>query len=214
MSTNFFAGLEVVGSQVAGDQIDPNPQTVGGLTDLVFTRTYKVNSNSLSGFIFQILNPAVRVTDATVPNAYLVKQRATKIDEVNVHLQCVFAQIPSQWMSDATYETTTFPGVEPSSLFAPTEFDFRSGPTSFNTQVRMQHDYFLGPISGIATIPRFKPVNMATGLRVSTITDQTNPSSDEYISMVGGRREIVVDSVVVKWMGDIWDRRTRFALAK
>lgn len=206
--------LEQVGQATAGDQLDPNPQTVGGLTDLVFTRTYKVRSSLLSNYLFQILSPNVRVMDATVTSAYLTAQRATRIDELDYHLVCVFAQKPSTWMSDASFETVTFPGVEESALYAANEFNFRSGPTSFNTLVRRQHDYFLGPIQGIATIPRFNPVDNATGRRVAVITDNTTPSSDRWISMVGGRQEIVVDSVVTKFKGDIWSRITRYALAQ
>jgi hypothetical protein len=131
-----------------------------------------------------------------------------------MHLLCVFAQIPSTWMTDATYETVTFPGVLPSSLYVTDEFEFRSGPTSFDTQVRKEHAYFLGPQSSIATFDRFKPVDAVTGLRVSTISDFTVPSSDEYISLVQSRGEIIVSSVVLRWKGDILDRVTKYALAK
>lgn len=209
-----LADLERVGSLVAGDSLDPNPQTAGGLTDLVFTRNFKVNSAVVGDYLYRILDPIVVVMDLEITNAYLVAQRATKIDDVNMNLACVFAQIPSMWTSDSAYETVTFPGVAPSALFAPGEFDFRTGAASYNTLVRRQHDYFLGPLKAIPTIPRFRPVDVQTGLRVSQITDYTFPSSDEYISMVGGRREIVVDSVPQRWKGNIFNRVTRFAQAK
>jgi hypothetical protein len=209
-----LSDLEQVGQQTSGDQLDPNIQTPGGQNDLVFTRTYKVNSNVVKNYTYQILDSNVRITDATISNAYLVHQRAVRLDEVNMHLICTFAQIPSTWQTDATYEAVTFPGVAPSSLYVPDEFEFRSGPTSFDTQVRKEHAYFLGPQSGIATFERFKPVDAMTGLRVSTITDFTVPSSDQYISLVQGRGEIVVSSVVMRWKGDIWDRTTKYALAK
>lgn len=205
--------LETVGDAETGDTLDPNPQTVGGSTDIVFTRTYKVNNSVAASYLFQILDAPVRVMDDKYTDAYLVKQRLNRIDQVNSHLTCVFAQIPSTWQSDANYQAITMPGVDRSSLYAPTDFDFRGSPISISTQIRYEHAYFLGPISSIATRQRFRPVD-ADGVRVSVINDQTYPSANEYISMVNGRQELVMESIVLPWRGDIWDRRTLFALAK
>ena len=49
-----LADLEVVGSQVAGDQLDLNPGVVGGQNDYTFTRTFKVNSNVVKNYLFQM----------------------------------------------------------------------------------------------------------------------------------------------------------------
>lgn len=204
--------LEVVGAQVAGDSIDPNPGTIGGQNDYVFTRTFKVNSNVVKNYLFPILNPPMRIVDSKIQNAYLVNQRAVKVDDINDHLICVFAQIPSAW-NESKYQPVTFPGVEVSSLFTPFDFPFRSSPYTKPTQARYYYQYFLGPISGIPTYPTFQPVDRQ-GNRVSVITDWTDPSADEYIALCASRGEIVTESVVLPWRGDIWALRTLFAVAK
>lgn len=208
----FFTGLELVGSQTAGDSLDVNPGTVGGLNDWVFSRTYKVRSSSLSSYLFQILNPAVRVFDDTNTSAYLVKQRAVRHDEVNVHLTCVFSMIPSAW-DESKYQPVTFPGVLPSSVYAATDFPFRASSYTKTTQCRHHHQYFLGPISSIPTVDLFQPVD-SDGTRVSVISDFTTPSADEYIALVNNRAEIVTESVVLPFKGDIWGLRTTYAVAK
>lgn len=217
MPTYQLSDLERVGDSQPGDATDPNPQTLGGQTDLVFSRTYKILGSSLANYLFQIKSttvaPATRITDATITSAYLVAQKYKRIDEVNGHLICVFAQIPSTWSTDHQYQTIPFPGVQQSSLYTPYDFEFRPSAASFSTQIRYEHAYFLGPANGIATRPRFKPTNNQ-GYRTSVITDDTNPTADQYISMVNGRQELVIESVVLPWKGDIFVRRTLFALAK
>lgn len=208
----FFTGLELVGSQTAGDALEVNPGTIGGLNDWVFSRTYKVRSSVLKNYLFQILNPAIRVTDDTNSSAYLVKQHASRMDEVNVHLTCVFAQIPSQW-DESRYQPVTFPGVLPSTLYSPADFPFRSSAYTKTTQCRHHHQYFLGPINSIPTVALFQPVDSA-GSRVSVISDYTTPSADEYISLVNNRGEIVTESVIMPWKGDIYDLRTTYAVSK
>lgn len=207
-----FTALEQVGSLVVGDSLEVNPGTVGGLNDFVFTRTYKVNTNVIQNYLFQILNPPNRITDDTITTAYLVKQSSRKIDDVNHHLTCVFAQIPSQW-DQSSYQTVPFPGVAVSSLYTAFDFPFRSSIYSYPSQCRHNWQYFLGPISSIPTATKFQPVD-DQGNRVSVITDWTNPSCDEYIAMVNSRREIITESVVINYKGDIWGLRTTYALAK
>ena len=104
---DFFSDLEEEGDATTGDALDANPQTLGGATDIVFTRTYKVRANVATNYLFQILSttsaPTVRVTDKFYSNAYLVRQRMSRIDQVNNRLTCVFAQIPATWRSDVSY---------------------------------------------------------------------------------------------------------------
>lgn len=208
----FTPALEEVGQRVPGDSLNPNRGTIGGRNDWVFSRTYKVNGTEVENYLFKILDPAIRVTDDTVTNAYLVDQRASKLDENNVILTCVFAQIPSAW-TKSSYQTVTFPGVLPSSLYSPSDFAFRSSSYSKPTQCRHLYTYFLGPINTTATLPLFQPVD-SDGNRVSVISDFTYPSADEYISLTASRGEIVVESIVENFMGDIWARRDLLAVAK
>jgi hypothetical protein len=208
----FFTDLEAVGSRVPGDALDPNRGTIGGRNDWVFSRTYKVNGTLIENYLFRILDPAIRVTDDTVTNAYLVDQRATKLDENNMTLTCVFAQIPTAW-NESKYQPASFPGVLPSTLYTPYDFPFRSSTYTKTSQCRHAHQYFLGPIWSIPTLPLFQPVD-SDGNRVSVISDYTSPSADEYISLVSSRGEIILESVVLPWRGDIWDLRTTYAVAK
>jgi hypothetical protein len=212
----FFTALEMVGDAVPGDSLNPNQQTLGGATDLVFTRTYKVGADYAS-YLFQILSttaaPTTRVTDDKITTAYLVKQRLQRVDDVNSHLVCVFASLPSTWMTDYRLENVTMPGVLRSSFNSPGEFNFRSSPVSFLTPVRYEHAYFLGPPIGIATYSLFAPVSVQ-GSRTSILDDNTDPSSDFYISMVNGRGEFVVESGARQWLGDIFERITKFAVAQ
>lgn len=208
----FFTDLEIVGEQVAGDSLDLNQGTVGGLNDFVFSRTYRVNSRVVQNYLFQILNPSVRVTDDTIPSAYLVRQRATKVDEVNLHLTCVFAQLPSSW-DDFKEVPASFPGVLPSTLYSPYDFPFRNSTYTKESKCRYNYQYFLGPPRTIPTVPLFQPID-SDGNRVSVISDYTFPSADEYISLVGNRGEIVLSSVIQPWKGDIWALRTTYAEAK
>lgn len=208
----FFTDLEAVGSRVPGDSLNPNRGTIGGRNSWVFTRTFKVNGTLVQNYLFQILNPSVRVTDDTVTNAYLVDQKAVKLDDVDVHLICVFAQVPNAW-DESSYKPASFPGVLPSTLYTAYDFPFRPSTYTKTSQCRHAHQYFLGPIWSIPTFPLFQPVD-GDGNRVSIISDYTYPSSDEYISLVASRGEIILESVVLPWHGDIWDLRTTYAVAK
>ena len=204
--------LEEQGSAEVGVSMQPAQQTTGGSTNLVITRRYKVRSSSATDYIFQILNASPRIMDPTFTDAYLIAQSIGPLDASNGILTCVFAQLPQTW-DEAFYNAVTFPGVDPSSLYSPYDFAFRSGAVSFTTQARYEHTYFLGPINAIPTRTKFKVVD-TDGNQVSVVTDFTEPSSDEYISYVQGRQELVIESVVLPWRGDIWDRRSLLAIAK
>lgn len=212
-----LSDLEEVGARFTGDQLDPNPQSIGGQTDLVFTRTFKVSAVNAPNYLYQIRStfsaPATRVMDAKIPTAYLVAQRLVAVNDADMHLVCVFAQLPSTWYTDASYQNVPFPGVLQSSLYTPYDFEFRASALTLSTQTRYEHTYFLGPQNAIAPRPRFKVFDVH-GYRTSVIDDNTNPSADEYIGLVNARQEIVIESVVLPWKGDIYDRRTLFALAK
>lgn len=204
--------LEEQGSAEIGVALMPAQQTTGGLTNLLITRRYKVRSADVGNYLYQILNASVRITDPAFTDAYLVRQSVSGYDQSNGILTCQFAQIPQEW-DEAFFNAVTFPGVSPSSLYEPVDFPWRSGSVSFETQARYNHKYFLGPINSIPTVPKFAPVDMF-GNRVSQIDDWTTPSADEYVGMIQSRQEICVSSVVLNWMGDIWDRRTLYAIAK
>jgi len=204
--------LEEIGSAEVGVAMGTSVQTPGGLSNLKIKRRYKVRANIAYQYLFQILNPSVRETDPTYPTAYLVRQALAPHDKANAMLECEFWMIPTLW-NEAKYQPVTFPGVLKSSLYPAPDFPFRGSNFTRATQARHQHQYFLGPINSIPTIPYFQPVD-AFGNRTNIITDFTTPSADEYISYVYGRQELVMESVVLPVIGDIWDQRTLYAIAQ
>jgi hypothetical protein len=208
-----FQLLEPVGDAVQGDQINLTPQTPGGASDMTFTRTFRVNSQDLPTYLVQIIDAPTPIVDYQYPNAYLVQQQARRHNDIDVHLLCVFAQVPSPWAEDGGYAVETFPGVARSSLYPPDGFPWRNSSSSFETQIRREHSYQLGSLSGCATFPRFAPVD-AHGNRVSVLTDYTSPSVDTWIAMVYGRQEIVVSSTASRWRGPIWEIITRYAVCQ
>lgn len=82
----------------------------------------------------------------------------------------------------------------------------------------LARDYFLpGVTPGISTpadIPILQPtpiIDQSTGNRTDTITDQTNPSLDDYFeSLSTGSLQIAEPSELQRWHGNIWERRTRY----
>lgn len=218
----FTTTLEEIGSAEVGNGVKVAIQTGGGANNLIVNRRFKVNANEYTSFLYQLLNPAAgyiqdkkyntSATNPTLSPAYLVDQVVEPLDQANAYLRYVFAMVPTAY-DEFNYETENFPGVAISSLYADTDFLFRSAPINRKTQIRRNHTWYLGNPTGIATYDEFEVIN-SQGLRTSVITDQTTPSADEYISMVNGRQEIVIDSAVRPWMGDIWECVTTFALAK
>jgi len=213
--------LEEIGSAEAGLGVRPAIQTAGGATNLVFKRRFRVNANTYQNYLFPVLNlpnAAAYIQDkkynalAGLTPAYLVGQDVEPFNEVDVALVCEFAMVPSSW-NEYNNMTVSFPGVAQSSLYAPDEALFRSSNLTERTQIRIYHQYFLGQPTGIPTYDLFNPVDQF-GNRTNVIDDNSDPSADEYISMINGRQEIVKDSPVIPWKGDIWEVRTVFALAQ
>ena len=210
-----------MGSAEAGNGIRVAIQTGGGANNLIIKRRYKVNANAYSQYLYQLLNPAggyiqdkkynSSANPALTP-AYLVDQEVEPLDKVNAVLVYTFAMLPTVY-NEYNFESITFPGVALSSLYEPNEFRFRTNSITLRTQVRRNHRFFLGNPTGIPTYDEFTVMNNQ-GMDTNVITDTTTPPADEYISMVNGRQEIVKDSSVIPWMGDIWECLTTFALAK
>lgn len=204
--------LEEHGSAEVGVSVVPAQQTRGGSTNLRIVRRYRVAANVATQYLFQILNPAFRITDPTFPDAYLVDQSLSRQDDANAILTCEFCQVPTGW-DEAYPNPVPFPGVLPSSLMSPYDFKFRSSPQSLYSAAVIRHSYQLGPLSSIATLPVFQPVDQF-GNKTSVLDDWTDPSSDRYVAAVDSRQEIVISSVIHPWRGDIWDLRSLVALAK
>ena len=77
----------------------------------------------------------------------------------------------------------------------------------------MARAYFLSNPGDIPVFNEFRPTDQY-GTEVTQIDDNTIPSADEYIAMVQGLQEIIKQSTVRKWMGDIWVRETLYVHPK
>lgn len=205
--------LEEVGPPIIGLSFKLNRQVAApGTNNRTIARRYKMRLADLEYYTVPIINPTLR--DAVYPLAIIIDQDVERIgdNKTDAYLLRTFAEIPTEW-DEAFDEVATFPGVLPSNLYAPGEFQFRSGPSSIRTSIRINRRYFLSNPAAYPRIPKFQAVD-SDGRATSVISDYTTPSADEYISMVLGRQEIAVSSIVKPWRGDIHFRETVFAEAK
>jgi hypothetical protein len=205
--------LEPIGEAEIGQSFSTNFQvSAGGLNNRIVTRRYKMRVADHDAYTLALINPTTY--DATYASAIIIDQGVAKIpdDRVNCVLTRIFAEVPTMW-DEPQDRVITFPGVARSSLYALNEFAFRSAQTSYRTDVRINRRYFLGDPKGIPRFTRFKVFD-AYGLETTVISDFTTPTVDEYISMVAGSQEIVIDSKVVPWRGWIQCLETTYAKAK
>lgn len=85
----------------------------------------------------------------------------------------------------------------------------------------ISREYYLPGVSpGIqsaADIPILEPtpiIDHVSGNRTDTITDQTTPSLTDYFTLISTGTKIVAEpSNVSRWMGNIWERKTRYITA-
>ncbi len=204
--------LEEIGEPVLGAGYQINLQVArGGLSDRTVTRQYKCRVADVNDYTVNILAPTLY--DTKYPLAVIVDQRFAPKDKVDGVLTRVFAEVPSEW-NDPDDRVIPFPGVALSSLYAPGDFAFRSAQSSLRTDVRINHVYFLtADQRSIPRYPKFKVFDYS-GLQTSVVTDYTTPTADEYIALVAGQQEIVIDCQIVSWRGAIFDRQTTFAAAQ
>lgn len=85
----------------------------------------------------------------------------------------------------------------------------------------IQYDYFLPGVSvGIASpndIPLFEPIRIidASGNETDTYTNTTNPNAAQYYASVQARELVVAEpSILRRWMGNIYERATRYIVAQ
>lgn len=205
--------LEPVGEAIIGQSFRTNFQvSVGGNNNRVITRRFKMKIADADYYQQALISPTLY--DETYPLAVIIDQAVEKIpgNKVDAFLDRIFAEVPTEW-NQPDDRVITFPGVARSSLYALAEFDFRTSQVSLRTDIRENHKYFLGDPKGIPRYPRFR-VYDAYGVETTLITDFTTPSVDEYVAMVAGGQEIVIDSKVVPWRGWIQCLKTTFAKAK
>lgn len=178
----------------------------------IVTRLYEMRAEDTSNYVVSLQNPTLY--DSVYTNAVIVQQSVFEKpnDLATCYLRRVFAEIPSTW-DDSVDRNELFFGVAKSMLYEPGDFRFRNGRISQLVRCRLNQRYFLGNPSSVIEAKKFQPVD-ADGVAVDVIDDYTTPSADEYIAMVAGRKEIVLWSVVKKWMGDIHVLETLYAPAQ
>ena len=208
-----ITSLEEVGAPAVGLSFRYNRQVLdGGENNRVITRRYKIRLTDIATYAETLVAPTLY--DTFYPRAVLVAQGIEAIagNKVDAHLIREFAEVPTEW-DDPDDRVITFPGVAFSSLYAKGDFNFRSSQSSLRTDVRVNRCYFLADPKAIPRFDKFVVLNYE-GVETTVITDETSPSVDEYIAMVAGGHEIVVDCRVVAWKGAIYCRETTFAAAK
>lgn len=205
--------LEPDGEPIIGQSFRTNLQvSPGGGNNRVITRRYKMKVADTDFYTVALINPTLY--DEQYAQAVIIDQQVEKIpaNRVDCFLIRVFGEVPTMW-DQAEDRVITFPGVQRSSLYALAEFAFRSNQQSYRTDIRTNRQYFLGNPTGVPRYPLFKVFD-ANGLETTLITDYTTPNVDEYIAMVAGSQELVIDSRVVQWRGWIQSLETTFAKAK
>lgn len=87
-----------------------------------------------------------------------------------------------------------------------------------NTRVRC--DYFLpGKSTGITSatdiiVPPSLRIYATGGSETETLAADTMPTQTEYLAMITGGHEILVQSTLGRWRGNIWERKLAFARAR
>lgn len=207
------ATLKEIGRPEVGRSFAVNRQvSAGGGDNRVFHRLYELPVIDKDYYTARIIEPTIY--DEEYPLAVIVGQefRPLQEDKINMHLVRYFAEVPTEW-DEPIDRAITFPAVSRGSFYAAGDFYFRSAQVNERTDVRINRAYFLAAPSEIPRYDRFR-VFTADGVQTTTVTDVTTPSTDEYVAMVAGGHEIVVDCVVVPWKGWIHCRETTFAVAK
>lgn len=116
---------------------------------------------------------------------------------------------------------------------SPYAFTFRSGqvisaftagrdnPQVIETQAVVRHEYFLpgvtGGISSPSDIPleeRFSVLLGSTGVEVNSVSALTSPNTTRYRDMVINKELLVDSSTVRPWTGNIYEKITRFVIAR
>jgi hypothetical protein len=199
--------LQEIGSPRVGEGIALGIQS-NGTNCRVITRRFRMRIEDQASYLVALINPTLY--DSVFTSAVIVGQeiRAKAEDHADCELVRVFAEVPTPY-DEYIERAVTFPGVSPSKLYTPADFRFRDTQVSRWASGRLARAYFLSNPRDIPVYPEFHPTDQQ-GVEVTTIDDNTIPSADEYIALVQGKGEIIKESVVKQWKGDIWVRETLY----
>jgi hypothetical protein len=199
--------LQEIGVPRIGDGIELGPQS-SGTDNRIITRKYRMAAEDSASYLVSLINPTLY--DSVYTGAVIVKQRIEAIPDNHSEalLIRVFAELPTPY-DEYIERAVTFPAVAPSNLYTPQDFYFRNTEVSRWASGRLARAYFLSNPKDIAIYPLFRPTDQ-DGVEVTMIDDNTIPTADEYIALVQGKQEIIKESTVKLWMGDIWVRETLY----
>ena len=197
-----------LGDPLIGVEFETGIQTDGS-SDFIITRKYAISSANTASSIKKLLPPEITdpVFDGTggTQKAYIVDQEVKPNGLDGAELTRTFAMVPSK-LDEWDEMVVRFPGVQRGPFQLDEGFDFRSEPFSEAVPVRMCREFFLSNPQRICRPDEFRPVD-ENGNRVSVLTADTVPTADEYIGYVNSGKYLNDRVSILRWQGDIWERR-------
>jgi len=198
-----------LGDPQIGVEFETGVQT-NGSSDFIITRKYAISSANTASSIKTLMPPEINDPifngTAGTQKAYLVDQEVSPNGLDGAVLTRTFAMIPTR-IDEWDEMVIRFPGVDKGPFQLDEGFVFRSQPYSESVPVRMCREFFLSNPQRICRPAEFRPVDN-NGNRVSVLTADTVPTADEYIGYVNSGTYLNDRVSILRWQGDIWERRT------
>lgn len=187
------------------------------IVGVAFGTTFNVTNIAVSGANIELTTNATNISAGDEVYLDLAFTRNSKSYRLTYTTPCVSA---SSGASVTLY--SQFPG---SGAFTSVSGTVRKGQTGRTSpeqivcSARVLHEYALTSDLSLGTdlpaIAAFQPVN-SSGYKVSTLSTGTAtvPNSDAYLAMIKNGVELAVErSTRMRYLGNIWVRRTRFVKA-
>ena len=198
-----------LGDAQIGVKFETGIQT-NGSSDFIITRQYAISSANTAASIKTLMPPEINDPifngTAGTQKAHLVDQEVSPNGLDGAVLTRTFAMIPTR-IDEWDEMVIRFPAVDRGPFQLDEGFAFRSQPYSESVPVRMCREFFLSNPQRICRPDEFRPVD-ENGNRVSILTADTVPTADEYIGYVNSGTYLNDRVTILRWQGDIWERRT------
>ena len=162
---------------------------------------------------------ALNTAHPTIANCYLVEET----DPINIgggliEWERIYANVPADRNEYESYLYTFVP------IIRATGGDGTRGAFTLKVTSRVEYKYYLVGSGGsyatptdIPTVTGFVPMQDIWGspVVVDFLSQTTDPTSDDYLTWVAAEAEIAVeDSDVHAWLGNIYERVTRYVIAQ
>ena len=197
-----------LGDSQIGVSFDTGIQTDGS-SDFILERQYSISSSNVAGSVKKLIPPEINdpVFNGTggTQKAYIVNQEVRPNGQDGAVLTRTFAMLPSD-LEEWDDMVVRFPGVDRGPFQLDEGFAFRSEPYSEAVPVRICRDFYLSNPQRICLPSEFRPVDV-NGNRVDVLGADTVPTSDEYIGYVNSGKYLNDRVSILRWQGDIWERR-------